>query len=108
MVRAEDASKINRIFEKFEMATVDIGTIEHDLERGLEKTGETHQQEERGQNTNPAKGREAKSRLSEPTYEARHAAGGTSKPNARPSVKQELRNIREQQGKRPSVGQNSN
>ena len=103
MVRAEDASKINRICEKFETATVDMGTIEQDLERGLEKTGEgelqTHQQEERGQSTNPAKGREAKSRPSEPTYEARHAAGGTSKPDGKPSVKQELRNIREQQGK---------
>lgn len=109
MVRAEDASKINRIFEKFEMATVDMGTIEQDLERGLEKTGEgelqTHQQEERGQSTNPTKGREAKSRPSEPTYEARQrAAGGTSKPNAKPSVKQELRDIREQQGKNAARG----
>lgn len=108
MVRAEDASKINRIFEKFEMTTVDMGTIEQDLERGLEKAGEgelqTHQQEERGQSANPTKGREAKSRPSEPTYEARQAAGGTSKPNAKPSVKQELRNIREQQGKNAARG----
>ena len=108
MVRAEDASKINRIFEKFEMATVDMGTIEQDLERGLEKAGEgeiqTQQQEERGQSTNPTKGREAKSSPSEPTYEARRAAGGTSKPNAKPSVKQELRNIREQQGKNAARG----
>ena len=108
MVRAEDASKINRIFEKFEMATVDMGTIEQDLERGLEKAGEgeiqTHQQEERGQSTNPTKGREAKSSPSEPTYEARRAAGGTSKLNSKPSVKQELRNIREQQGKNAARG----
>ena len=28
MVRAEDASKINRIFERFKLATVDIGQIQ--------------------------------------------------------------------------------
>ena len=33
MVRAEDASKINRIFERFQLATVDIGQIQQELER---------------------------------------------------------------------------
>ena len=33
MVRAEDASKINRIFERFKLATVDIGQIQQELER---------------------------------------------------------------------------
>lgn len=33
MVRAEDASKINRIFERFNLATVDIGQIQQELDR---------------------------------------------------------------------------
>jgi len=33
MVRAEDASKINRIFERFNLATVDVGQIEQELAR---------------------------------------------------------------------------
>lgn len=33
MVRAEDASKINRIFERFQLATVDIGQIQQELDR---------------------------------------------------------------------------
>lgn len=33
MVRAEDASKINRIFERFRLETVDIGQIQQELER---------------------------------------------------------------------------
>ena len=33
MVRAEDASKINRIFERFKLSTVDAASIKHDIER---------------------------------------------------------------------------
>lgn len=33
MVRAEDASKINRIFERFDFATVDIGEVKSEIER---------------------------------------------------------------------------
>ena len=34
MVRAEDASKINRIFERFDLATVDMAEIRSEIERG--------------------------------------------------------------------------
>ena len=33
MVRAEDASKINRIFERFKLATVDIGEIQNEIQQ---------------------------------------------------------------------------
>ena len=33
MVRAEDASKINRIFERFQLATVDLGSVKSEIER---------------------------------------------------------------------------
>ena len=33
MVRAEDASKINRIVERFKLATVDAASIKHDIEK---------------------------------------------------------------------------
>ena len=34
MVRAEDASKINRIFERFNLATVDMASVKNEIERG--------------------------------------------------------------------------
>ena len=33
MVRAEDASKINRIFERFDLATVDMASVKSEIER---------------------------------------------------------------------------
>ena len=36
MVRAEDASKINRIFERFDLATVDMAEIRSEIERSRE------------------------------------------------------------------------
>ncbi len=42
MVRAEDASKINRIFERFDLATVDMASIKNEIERSrTEQDGET-------------------------------------------------------------------
>ena len=36
MVRAEDASKINRIFERFNLATVDMGSVQTEIETARE------------------------------------------------------------------------
>ena len=33
MVRAEDASKINRIFERFNLATIDMGSVKTEIQR---------------------------------------------------------------------------
>jgi len=42
MVRAEDAGKINRIFERFGLATIDMGSVKTEIERGraAEQTGD--------------------------------------------------------------------
>ena len=40
MVRAEDASKINRIFERFQLSTVDMASIREEIERSREERAE--------------------------------------------------------------------
>ena len=120
MVRAEDASKINRIVERFKLATVDAASIKHEIEQSrAEKTeaqpvpekaapekadedrllddlmGAPIQKEERS-SPNPSAARTEKSPLSEPISEMPpKAAEGTAKrPEDRPSVREELREIR--------------
>ena len=122
MVRAEDASKINRIFERFKLATVDVGEVRSEIERQrqeqTQKDGELSvpertQTEENTdafldqlmakppnapeqQNENPTDGRVAKSRQSEPTSVTREGpTRGTLDP--RPSVREELKQIRAEQ-----------
>ena len=124
MVRAEDAPKINRIFERFKLATVDVGEVRSEIERQRQeqqqapKDGEIPapertQTEERTdafldqlmakppnapeqQNENPTDGRVAKSRQSEPTSATREGpTRGTHDP--RPSVREELKQIRAEQ-----------
>jgi len=124
MVRAEDASKINRIFERFKLATVDVGEVRSEIERQRQEQAQTKkdgeiptpertQTEERTdafldqlmakppnapeqQNENPTDGRVAKSRQSAPTSETREGpTRGTHDP--RPSVREELKQIRAEQ-----------
>lgn len=156
MVRAEDASKINRIFERFNLATVDMAEIRSEIERSRaaqqEETPDapaaaepmteqevdelldamlspppeqedelpvpdrpTPEQDkdeflaavlgasptrEEGQTENPTEGRIEKSRQSEPTSKPKEpAAPGTSDPQerSRPSVRQELNDIKAEQ-----------
>ena len=124
MVRAEDASKINRIFERFKLATVDVGEVRSEIERQRQEQAQTKkdgeiptpertQTEERTdafldqlmakppnapeqQTENPTDGRVAKSRQSEPTSATREGVTrGTTDP--RPSVREELKKIRAEQ-----------
>ena len=124
MVRAEDASKINRIFERFDLVTVDMASVKSEIERSrAEKAGEDIPSPERdmpeqdkdafldelfqpapnqeeGQTQNPTKDRVAKSRQSEPTSKPKEpAAPGISDPQepSRPSVRQELNDIKAEQ-----------
>ena len=46
MVRAEDAAKINRIFERFDLATVDLGSVKQEIERSREEPAEPAQTEQ--------------------------------------------------------------
>lgn len=41
MVRAEDASKINRIFERFHLATVDMASVKTEIEKSREDAGKS-------------------------------------------------------------------
>ena len=120
MVKAEDASKINRIFERFNLATVDIAQVRREIEQQRQQAaGETIPTPEKvpteehedafidqlmskplsgqeQQTANPTEGRVAKSRQSAPTSATR---GGIARGDAepRPSVRQELKKIREEQ-----------
>ena len=135
MVRAEDASKVNRIFERFNLATVDIAAVRGEIERSraeaqaqqaagmqapertpAEKTADAQfvdqllqpaPTREQAQTQNPTEGRNAKSRQSEPTSRPKKStARGISDPadrSARPSVRQELSDIRDEQRQRAAT-----
>lgn len=131
MVRAEDASKINRIVERFKLATVDTVSIKRDIEASKsEKTvpavpeqekpdkaaddrllddllGAPIQKEENAP-PNPEAAKSEKSRPSEPISkkQSKTAEGTAKSPEERPSVREELREIRENRQKKaaePSV-----
>lgn len=121
MVRAEDASKINRIVERFKLSTVDAASIKHEIERtkaekeaapaAPEKAtpdisdedrllddmmgAPTHKEERSSQN--PLASGTEKSPPSEPTSRKpdKAAEGSTKKAEGRPSVREELREIQQ-------------
>ena len=119
IARAEDASKISRIVERFNLASVDTATIVQEAEKSKdgktempepdigvqEKTekdklldalmGKPVQKEENA--PNPSVAKTEKSPLSEPTSEkqSKSAEGATLNKTEKPSVKEELRKIKE-------------
>ena len=156
MVRAEDAAKINRIFERFDLATVDMAEIRSEIERSRETRREDAPEtpasarpmteleteelldamlspapaqegelpvpertvpersesdflsaaldgsptKEDGQTQNPTEARVAKSRQSEPTSRPKEQAApgaSDSRERPRPSVRQELDEIKAEQ-----------
>ena len=117
MVRAEDASKINRIVERFKLATVDTASIKHDIEKSrAEKESATTPpeqavpqkdaddlllaemlgapiQKEQQVPANPTAAKTEKSPPSEPiSGMQRKTVEGTTK--SRTSVREELREIK--------------
>jgi len=130
MVRAEDASKINRIVERFKLATVDTASIKSEIEKARaakKKKGKTpaskrtpaeksteafldtimskpHQSKApENDNSNPTMVTTERSRPSEPTYERRgRPVGDTIEPKRR-SVREDLREIREMQKERANT-----
>lgn len=124
MVRAEDASKINRIVERFHFATVDSATIKHEIEQSRaekaggekqeapptpEKTQPQRSEEDRlldemlgapmkkEEPANPTVARTEKSPPSAPISETPSKdAEGAAKRAERPSVRKELREIQAQ------------
>ena len=134
MVRAEDASKINRIVERFKLATVDTVSIKRDIEQSktekgkptvpsaLEQAQPDKAEDDRllddllgapiqkAENAppNPEAAKSEKSRPSEPISkkQSKTAEGTAKSPEERPSVREELREIRENRQKEaaePSV-----
>ena len=134
MVRAEDASKINRIVERFKLATVDAASIKHDIEKSKAEKSATHAEPEKGVQeksaedklidemlgTSPNKEEKAitnptaaedrpfvkkglKSRPSEHISKKRSkVAEGVTKKAEKPSVREELREIKEKRQKSES------
>ena len=131
MVRAEDAGKINRIFERFGLATVDMASVKTEIQQSREdktKDGgdistpertqaaddrlnqfleavtaeQTNPTAEPTENANPTTARTAKSRPSEHSSGNRDSRGGVggSERGTRPSVREELREIRREQGQK--------
>lgn len=123
MVRAEDASKINRIFERFSLATVDMASVQANIEKDraeesifavpersksvkdkaeefLDELFPENPTAERAQTGNPTEGRVAKSRQSEPSSEKKCSSARDNfereQAESRPSVKEELASIKKE------------
>ncbi len=127
MCRAEDASKINRIVERFKMATVDAASIWHDVEQS--RAGKTQaapeqtrpeknpqdrllddlmgkpQRKEERESPNPSAARTEKSPPSAPILgkQLKTAEGISKKAENRSSVREELREIKA--GRREKKGE---
>ena len=123
MVRAEDASKINRIVERFKLAAVDTVSIKRDIEKSkAEKTAAPSAPEqekpdkeaddrllddlmgapvkkEENSLPNPEAAKTEKSHPSAPISkkQSRTAEGTVKPPEERPSVREELREIKAKQ-----------
>lgn len=117
MVRAEDASKINRIVERFKLATVDAASIKNEIEKTKAAVKVEPEQDapdtgddeklldemlgipapEEELSENPKEAQTEKSPPSEPTSEPPSKADkGIEGAEQRPSVRQELREIQAQ------------
>lgn len=94
MVRAEDASKINRIFERFQLASVDMCSVKEEIEQ--QEKGFTLDELSKTSVENPIEVREEKFRPSAPISKTKGNAAKDSS-NEKPSVKKELREIRSRQ-----------
>ena len=117
IARAEDASKISRIAERFKLASEATASVVTDVEKAKdEKAGQPEpdigvqdkaekdklldalmgtpiQKEENA--PNPSVAKTEKSPLSEPTSEPKKSAEGATMTKEKPSVKEELRKIKE-------------
>ncbi|MFZ5974029.1 MAG: PcfB family protein [Bacillota bacterium] len=87
MVRTSDASKINRIVERFNLSTVDVAKVKSEIQQ--ERAARSN---EAFQRSNPTQARAEKSRPSEPISESKKGLGGDNRTE-RPSTKEALREI---------------
>lgn len=127
MVREEDAEKVNRIFERFQLGTPNKATIRKAVKKSMEgredvpnrstpgkmPTNEFIERlfrspppQEKSYTTNPSQARTEKSRLSEPTSVSREApvySRDESETALRPSVREKLKVYREEQEKQKEI-----
>ena len=120
MVKAEDASKVNRIFTRNNLSSVDLASVKSELEQSLadaeagppppEHPGKHRSKEdifldallaapnqEQAQTENPTEARVMKSRQSAPSSERKEPVPDDTRDlEKRPSVRQELKEIREE------------
>ena len=103
MVRAEDASKINRIVDRFKMATVNIESIKKEIDKSDNKENISKEenlvsdilfQKEEKKSSNPTLAMTEKSPLSKPSLENRKTSSQDSK---KPSVREEIQKIKREQ-----------
>jgi len=87
MVRADDVSKVNRIFERFNLSTVDMASIRSELLKVKEKAAEERKE-------NPSMARAKTDHPSGPFSEARNGSDEDRSPEGRPSVKEALKELR--------------
>lgn len=127
IARAEDASKISRIVERFSLASVDTASIVTEAEKSKdEKAGQPEPEigvEEKAAKDklldellgkpankeenapNPSVAKTEKSPLSEPTSEQpKKSAEGATMTKAKPSVREELRKIKESRKEQEADG----
>ena len=135
MVRAEDAAKINRIFDRFKLATVDMASVQASIKKDRAKTESTipvperkeivkdkaeefldelfpkNPSAEKGQTENPTGGRIVKSRQSEPFSEKKQTTerdtSELEQTVSRPSVKKELAEIKKELAREAAKKQKS-
>ena len=124
MVRADDASKVNRIFDRYSLANIDQASVKTEIERSREKNSEAMPEPERNdqvadkvdefmekvvpeknptaekvENENPREARNAKSSQSgrssvETGKNNKDGMERGSSPEARPSVRKQMEEIR--------------
>ena len=114
MTKEEDASKINRIVERFKLATVDMAIINSEIEKikeekskGVEpisqKEKEDKEEKEKPlkkevkENINPTLGKTEKENLSEPSLKNKNNLGVSTKD--KPSVREEIKEIKKEMSK---------
>ena len=115
MVRAEDASKINRIVDRFNLATVDTASIKSEIQKSKDskdkgvviKSVEERLvddilskpiSKEENEMSNPQVAKTEKSPLSEPTSNNKNKSDKGTK-SEKPSVREEIKSIKEEQKK---------
>ena len=116
MVRAEDASKINRIVERFKLATVDAATIKSEIQKSKDSKAENDKgvvvksveeklvddilskpvSKEENEVSNPQVAKMEKNPLSEPTLENKSKSDQGAKLE-KSSVREEIKQIRKEQ-----------